>query len=116
MAGRARGYDLSVSLTPETLEGGRSKRARRATAQAVGSSEGEGEQEEAVVPADRPTDDERAAALQIISALKEADAQPPLLAQNASADAAVVACALAFYFGQQFSSDRDAKEQFGLGR
>lgn len=63
---------------------------------------------------DRPTAAEAAAADKIITALRQVNVVPPLLAPQAGAETAVVACALALHFGEAFDSDRDAKQSFGL--
>jgi len=57
---------------------------------------------------------ETQAALLVIDRLKEADVTPPILKKNAPADPAVVACALALHFGQQFDHTLQAKEIFGV--
>ena len=70
--------------------------------------------------ADRPTAAEAAAAAACIAAVKAADnagLQPALLGAKADEPKpAVVACALALYFGQVFESDRKAKLAFGVGK
>ena len=105
--------DLPVVPEPETGGTGGRKRARRDVVTFADPPE---EDELPETTAIRPTDAERAAAADIIKVLREAAVVPPLLKPNAAADPAVVACALALYFRQQFSSDRAAKEAFGLGR
>ena len=58
---------------------------------------------------------ERDAAQVVIERMRRADVTPPILANNAPADAAVVACSLALHFGHDFGSDRVAKhETFGV--
>ena len=57
---------------------------------------------------------ERDAAQVVIERMRRADVTPPILANNAPADAAVVACSLALHFGHDFGSDRVAKQTFGV--
>ena len=102
---------LSVLAEPVTEEGGRPKRSRR-VAFAAPSPEQPQEQSEAATG--RPTSAERAAAEAVVVSMREVVVEPPILTKNAPADPSVVACALALHFGEIFSSDRVAKEQFGI--
>ena len=115
MAGTGEDAETGLLLAPEPHTGG-SGRRKRARRDGVTFADPPEEEDQPQTMASRPTDAERAAAAAIITALRQADVAPPLLKPNAAADPAVVACALALYFRQQFSSDRAAKEAFGLGR
>jgi len=111
MAGRLSATRLSVALEDGSCAEAPLKRARR-------SSDGPNSSLEASAPPaserDRPTVVEREAADLVIAAMRAVDKSPPILATNAGADNAVVACALALFFGQEFASDRVAKGSFGV--
>ena len=64
----------------------------------------------------RPTAAERELALAMISALKDAAVDPPLLARNVGADRCVsmVATAIALRTGEQFQDSKTAMEAFGV--
>ena len=115
MAGTGEDAETGLLLAPEPHTGG-SGRRKRARRDGVTFADPPEEEDQPQTMASRPTDAERAAAAAIITALRQADVAPPLLKPNAAADPAVVACALALYFRQNFSSGRAAKETFGLGR
>jgi hypothetical protein len=67
------------------------------------------------VEGSRPSAAERAAAQQIIAAMKTTGS-PPILAVHTLTDEAVVACSLALFFNAEtFVSDREAKDTFGVG-
>ena len=113
MAGRAVADDLLVPLERETDELAPRKRARRHGPIAV---EPALPQHLDFPPTDRPTAAEREAAQHVIARMRAADVTPRILKGNASADAKVVACALAMHFGQQLGTDQDAKDTFGVAR
>ena len=94
-----------------------SKRAR-CNALAVSASN---EADSAVISnADRPTATERAAAEQVVAAMRAADEgglKPPLLASAAGPPKPhILALVLALEFGETFCSDRAAKRAFGVGK
>ena len=114
MAGRAVPADLLVPLARETDELAPRKRARRHALVAAESPVPQGLD---VPPTGRPTASiEHDAAQHVIARMRAADVTPRILTGNASADANVVACALAMHFHQQLGTDQDAKDAFGVAR
>ena len=125
MAGRAVPADLLVPLARETDELAPRKRARRhALPLVAGAAERPSHRWRCrnaqgldVPPTGRPTASiEHDAAQHVIARMRAADVTPRILTGNASADANVVACALAMHFHQQLGTDQDAKDAFGVAR
>jgi hypothetical protein len=102
---------LSVPSEGHTEGCGRPKRARR-TAEDSPAPPAPKELHEPST--ERPTTAERYAAELVIKEMRKAEVTPKILAPNAGADVAVVACALAMYFKQDLGCDRQAKMQFGV--
>ena len=100
-----------VPLDESEMGESRPKRARRAEEQQPDEQRAD---DAGSSSSARPTAAEAAAANKIITALRHVKVVPPLLAPKAGAETAVVACALALHFGEDFESDRDAKQSFGL--